>query len=589
MDEEEDIKGLGDYLAILGRRKKQLILPMLLILAASAALAFGLPSVYRSEATILIEQQEIPPDLVRSTVTSYAGERIQIISQRVMTTANLKKIIDDYGLYKDEWGDTSRTQLVEQLRENISLEMVSADVVDPRSGRPTTATIAFKLAFSDQNPRLAQKVTSELVSLYLNENLKRRTQSAVETSGFLSAEAEKLQQQVAELESKLATFKEQNINNLPELQQLNIQLMERAERELQNTDQQIRTLEERKIYLQSELAQMSPTSDLYSTDGKRVLSSEDRLQALQSEYITLSARYSADHPDLVKMRREIAALEEETGASGDVNELRRQLKDLKSEMVALRKRYSPQHPDVKKLQRAIDAAQSAVARAEKAPRKKKKRTAKPDNPAYIQLKAQLRAADSELKSLWQTRKETKAKIQDFEGRLMNSPQVEREYRVLTRDYENALAKYQEVKAKQLEAELAESLERERKGERFSLIEPPQVPEEPSKPNRMAILFLGFVFSLAGGVGTVAVAESMSDAIKDTQGLIKVTGEPPLVVVPYIETGADRARRRNARIAIVLFLLLLAAGAVAAFHFFVMPLDVAWFAVQRRLGIDLGGM
>ncbi len=585
---EEDVKGLGDYLAILGRRKKQMIGVALVILLASVALAFGLPSMYRSEATILIEQQEIPPDLVRSTVTSYAGERIQMISQRVMTTENLGKIIKDYGLYRKDRDKLSLTELVENMREEISLEMISADVVDPRSGRPTTATIAFKLSFSDRDPRIAQKVTNELVSLYLNENLKRRTRSAVETSSFLATEGRKLEQQVAELERKLAEFKERNVNNLPELQQLNIQLMEKAERELQSAEQQIRALEERKIYLQSELSQMSPTSDLYSADGKRVLSSEDRLQALRQEYITLSSRYSPTHPDVVKMRKEIDALEQETGSGGDVNEYLRRIEDLKAELATLRKRYSAKHPDVKKLKRAITTAEASLkkARAQQRSRKASVAVKQPDNPAYIQLRAQLQAANSELRSLQEARQKAKEKIADFEQRLLKSPQVEREYRGLARDYENAVARFQEVRAKQMEADLAESLERERKGERFSLIEPPQLPEKPDKPNRLAILFLGFVFSLAGGVGTVAVAESMSDAIRSSRDLMVVTGEPPLLVVPYIETPSDRRRRLFKRFLWLLFLLLLMAAVVAAFHYFYMPLDVAWSVAQRKLGIEI---
>ncbi|MEW8664540.1 MAG: lipopolysaccharide biosynthesis protein, partial [Candidatus Thiodiazotropha sp.] len=223
--EEEELLGIGDYLAILKRRKMQLIVPAAIILLLSIGLALGLPSIYRSEATILIEQQEIPSELVRSTVTSYAGERIQVISQRVMTTENLGSIIENYGLFKEERDDTSLSLLAEKLRENIKLEMISADVVDPRSGRPTTATIAFTLAFSSKDSRIAQKVTNELVSLYLDENLRRRTQSALETSSFLGAEANKLKQEIADLETSLAKFKEKHVNNLPELQQLNMQLM----------------------------------------------------------------------------------------------------------------------------------------------------------------------------------------------------------------------------------------------------------------------------------------------------------------------------------------------------------------------------
>ncbi len=585
---EEDVKGLGEYLEILVRRKKQFFLPALLILLASVGLAFGLPSIYRSEATILIEQQEIPDDLVRSTVTSFAGERIQIISQRVMTTKNLSRIIEEYGLYEDERKSESMAVLVEEMREEIDLEMISADVVDPRSGRPTTATIAFKVAYSGESPRLTQKVANELVSLYLDENMKQRTAHAVETSSFLTEEADKLQVLVKELESSLADFKEKNINNLPNLQQLNIQLMERAERDLKDKQQQIRNLEERRIYLQSELVQMDPTSKLYSADGTRVMSSADRLQSLEAEYVSLSSRYSSSHPDLIKMKREIAALKKETGAVGNVNEIRRKLTDLKSKMAVLRDRYSKAHPDVKKLQREIDMNEELL-RASKGNKRKKRRkivSGTADNPAYIQLQTQLKAADSEIRSLRESVVEIEAKLTDYENRLLQSPQVERKYLDLTREYENTLGKFQEIKAKQFQAELAESLERESKGERFSLIEPPQLPEEPDKPNRIAIFFLGFVFSLAGGFGTVAMAESMSDAVRSPKALMAITNAPPMIVIPYIEIAADRTRKRYQLAGFALLTLIAAVGVVVLLHNFFMPLDVAWYVIQRRLGFDV---
>jgi hypothetical protein len=148
-----------------------------------------------------------------------------------------------------------------------------------------------------------------------------------------------------------------------------------------------------------------------------------------------------------------------------------------------------------------------------------------------------------------------------------------------------MAKYQEIKAKQLQADMAEALERDKKGERFSLIEPPALPEKPAKPNRMALLFLGLIFSLAGGVGTVAVAESLSDAVTSTHELVNITGAPPLAVVPYIQTDAERQRYDEIKRKLII-------GAVAAipiviilFHFFVKPLDVAWFILMRRLGLS----
>ncbi|MCP4274982.1 MAG: lipopolysaccharide biosynthesis protein [Gammaproteobacteria bacterium] len=585
---EEDEKGLGDYLAILRRRKKQLIIPALIVFLLSVVLAFALPATYRSEATILIEQQSIPQDLVRSTVTSYAGERISMISQRVMTSVNLKRIIEQYGLYIEERKNTSLTILVEEMREDISLEMISADVIDPRSGRPTTATIAFKLAFSHKSARTSQKVTNELVSLYLNENLKRRTQTAVETSGFLATEVVKLQEQVITYEAKLADFKESNIKNLPELQQLNVQLMQRVEQNIQDAERQIRTLDERKIYLQSELVQMSPTSDLFTADGKRVLGDQDRLTSLRSEYASLSARYSETHPNLVKLKKEITALKKTVGVEDSVGELKLQLKMLKAERTTLRERYSAEHPDVKKVQRTIDSTLKELEQASKERRviKVANKTIKPDNPAYIQLQAQLNAANGEISALREAKVGYQEKLNDIEERLLQSPQVERQYRDLTRGYENALAKFQEVKAKQLEAELAEALEREKKGERFSLIEPPQTPEKPASPNRLAIVFLGFVLSMAGGIGTVSVAEGLSNVIRDPRSLIRITGAAPLVTIPYIEIAADRKKARAVKRNMILVILILGASTVAAFHFLYMPLDVAWFVALRRFGIEL---
>ncbi|MCG7893382.1 MAG: lipopolysaccharide biosynthesis protein [Candidatus Thiodiazotropha taylori] len=533
--EEEELLGIGDYVAILKRRKMQLIVPAALILLISICLAIGLPSVYRAEATILIEQQEIPSELVRSTVTSYAGERIQVISQRVMTTENLGNIIENYGLYKEKRNDTSISLLVDELREDIELEMISADVVDPRSGRPTTATIAFTLAFSSKIPRIAQKVTNELVSLYLDENLRQRTQSALETSSFLSAEAQRLNQEISELEISLAEFKEKNVNNLPELQQLNIQLMERNERELTETIVQIRNLEEREIYLQSELAQLNPSTDIYDSSGNRVMGAEDRLRLLQTEYLSLSTRYTDEHPSLVKIKGEIEVLEKELQTR----------------------------------------------------RNDKKNIAPSDNLAYIQLETQLQAVKSELESLKTMRSNLKSKISDFETRLMESPQVEREYRNLTRDYENALSKYQEVKSKQLEAQLAESLERERKGERFSLIEPPQLPEYPHKPNRIAIFILGILLSFAGGFGNVIIRESMDQTVYGSKGVMAIMKAPPLAVIPFIEVKEEVSQSHaNKKLASIGTLTLIAVLLIAV-HYAYKPLDVLMFIVLRNFGIELG--
>lgn len=574
---------LNDYIAILKRRKWQLIVPAVLIFALAVVVALAMPPVYRSSATILIEQQEIPTDLVRSTVTSYADQRVQTISQRVMTLDNLGQIIGRYGLYPDLVGRIGISSAAEQMREDLELKMISADVVDPRTGRPAAATIAFSLAYDSPSAAQAQKVANDITTLFLNENIKNRQEAAAEASDFLQKETAKLGDRIATLEAKLALFKEEHGDSLPELMSLNLQLLQRTEERLRESEQSIRTLEERKIYLESELAQIDPYSKLYSATGERVLSTADRLKALEAEYVTVASRYSTNHPDRAKLERELAALRREVGTGSDVADLNRRLTDQQSELAALRKRYSAEHPDVKKLQRSIALTQEQISAA-RAAGGGRQWAQDADNPAYVQLQAQLAAAESELESVRQTGSELRAKLDELEGRIAEGPKIEREYRILTRDYDNAVAKYKEVENKQMEAELAEALETASKGERFSLIEPPLLPEKPVKPNRLAIVFLGFVFGVAGGVGNVAVREALDKRIYGARAVRAITGAPPLAVIPYIETTRERRRRLFKRLLIALGLIIAAALVLLAVHILVMPLDILWFKLLRKFGI-----
>ena len=176
---------IRDYFNIIKRRSKFLLVPFLVISILSIVLAVVLPSVYRSIATILIEEQEIPSDLVRSTVTTFADQRIQVISQRIMTRSNLLELINKFDLYAKERKSKSEERILEKMRESIKVEPLSANVIDKRNGMPSLATIAFTLSFDNDNPALAQKVANELTSLFLKENIKSRTESAQNATLFL--------------------------------------------------------------------------------------------------------------------------------------------------------------------------------------------------------------------------------------------------------------------------------------------------------------------------------------------------------------------------------------------------------------------
>ena len=215
----------SDYIKAFKRRKGLLLATTGLILTISLCVAFLLPPRYQSTAIIQIEQQEVPQDLVRSTITSFADQRVQMIGQRIKSAGNLERIITKFNLYEKELKQHGLEKVLLEMRDAIGLSMISADVMDPRSGRPIQANIAFKLAYDNNNPELAKKVAAELVELYLSENRKNRARLAAETANFLADESDKLQLKIKQLGEQLADFKEENVGLLPEHTSLNLQLM----------------------------------------------------------------------------------------------------------------------------------------------------------------------------------------------------------------------------------------------------------------------------------------------------------------------------------------------------------------------------
>ncbi len=576
-----DREDLGERLAALGRHRKLMAIAAATAAAIAVLLALLLPPTFRSAATILIEQQEIPQDLVRSTITSFADQRVQVISQRVMTTQNLLQIIERYDLYADIRKTKPREALLKRMRDDVSMSMIGADVIDPRSGRPTRANIAFSVGYQNRSADLAYKVANELTTLYLNENVTSRTRQAEQATSFLKEEADRLSAQIAELDARLADFKKKHGDSLPELTQLNMSVMDRTDLELRDVENRLGTLAQQRLLMEAQLAQLNPSSAIYSDTGVRILAPGDRLKALRSQLAGLTARYAPDHPEVLSTKREIEGLEKQVAAEVDVNDLSRQLEAARADLAAAQKRYAPDHPDVRRLERTVAELETQVATAPASPRAAAQR---PDNPAYIQVKGQLDALLAERDTLQKKDAELRAKLGDYEARLATAPVVERDYRSLLRDSENARLKYQEVRSKSMEAQFSQNLESERKGERFTLIEPPLPPEEPVSPRRGLILVLGLMLSVLIGFGIGWARESFGKAVRGPADLRRLIDVPPLAVVPVIETSEERAMRRRAWFYSAAGSGLTLAVAVVVVHFFVMPLEVVWAIVQRRFGI-----
>jgi len=575
-----DIKEL---IAIALRRKWPMALCTAGILIVGATVAFTIPAVYRSTATILIEEQEIPNDLVRAAITTYADQRIETIKQQVMSRATLWKIVEQYDLYRGMRRRSPTEDVLQRFVKDINIDVINAKVVDKRTQTPTQATIAFTLSYDGESPEVSQKVANELTSLFLAENLKTRERHAQETTAFLKQEAENLARHIEDLERKIVQVKQRAEGALPELTQLNMQLLNGAERELTDIDRDLRALEERRTYLEGELAVTKPNTPIIAATGERILDSSERLRALRAEYADKAAYYSPEHPDISKMQQEIQALERDTGGAAPIDDVTKRLTGERATLATLLDRYGEDHPDVVRSRRVIASLEKELrhhaANPAQAP------AVKPENPAYINIQTQLTSAVSSIDALKAQRVKLKKRVDEYARRLEKTNQFEPEYLDLMRERDNSARKYEELRSKLLEAQVSEGLETQRKGERFSLIDPPDLPEKPEKPNRPLILLLSFVLAVGGGAGCGALLENLDRSIRGPESLAQVTNVFPLAVIPYIPNEADLqqliAKRRNIRLAGVG----LAAAAVLLVHWFWLPLDVAWFAALRKFGLD----
>ena len=347
-------------------------------------------------------------------------------------------------------------------------------------------------------------------------------------------------------------------------------------------EQQIRTFEERKNYLEGELATIKPNTPIMSVTGERILDSTERIRSLRAEYAGASANRSSDHPDILKMKQEIEALEKETGQPPDVEEASKRLIDAQATLATASKRLGSEHPDVIQARRTVEALEQEVHQLGSSPLRKP--MLRPENPAYINLQAQLNSATSSLNALLATRAVVKRRLQDYATRIERTPVMEPDYLHLSRDRDTSGQKYQDIRSRLLEAKVSEGLEVQRKGERFSLIDPPNLPESPDKPNRFAIVLLGFLVAIGGGIGSGAVAESLDRSIRSPKQLARLTLLTPLAVIPFMPNDQDLSR------AVTRKRLLKGAGVgalvmtLALLHVFVMPLDVLWFAALRRFGV-----
>ncbi len=580
---EEHSRSLQDYLDAFRRRGAFAFKIALAVLVLGLVVIFLWPNSYKSTATILIEDPEVPPGLVPTTVTTFAARQIQYINQRVMTRTNLAEIIEKFDLFQRQRRYLPTLMLVDEVQKFISIDLVDVQLADPdRPSQLINSTIAFTLGFEHPNPEVARKVTNELVSLYLNENVRARTEQTAQTSEFMQAEVNRLDAGVREIEGQIAKLKQENEGSLPQQTPVNQQMLQRADQEILDIDRQIRALSESRVLVDAQLAQIEPMKTMTMPDGRGVAPPADQLRALQSQLAILEGRYSPDHPDVQRIRRDIEALQLEVGSDVRPENSAAQLADLRGKLAMARERYSDDHPEVARLLRqiaSIEASRAAIP-AERPNRSREE----PNNPVYIQVQAQRKNLDIQEATLRGQRAEVQARIAQYEKRIGASSEVERELSALMRRLETATASYQAARGRLFTAQMGQALETQSKGERFTLVEPPDLPLQPSSPNRPVLLVLLAALCLAIAFGLPQFAESMDSSVNSARAVERVQGSPPLAEIPLIQNTEDMTHKRNMRLYALVFAPVAMIIAAVLVHFFVINLDVAWYVALRRLGM-----
>ena len=502
-----------DYIRIARRRTPYALAGFVVLALVALYIVVLLPSVYRATGTIAVESQQIPDDLVRSTVRGSADQRIGFVEQIVMTDARLEKIISDFDLYPELVATKPITRVIEKLRRNISVEAIR----DPLS---LQGTIGFQVSFDHTEPAAALAVTNTLVEMFLGENARSRQARATETAEFLRRATAELDSKVRGLEQQIARFKQANSDALPEHLNMRVNMLQQAEfglraveREIAATEQEQRSLQVQRSAL---LNRPAPVVDANSPG----LTPAQRLELLNAELSKVRATYTEAHPDVIRLKRMVADAQAEIAASG--------------------------------------GAQAG------GPRMSLRDN---EDAAVVQFDTQLAALNVRLSSLRDERKELSDRIVDLRAQIMKTAQVEQGLRELNFNYEHLAEEYDGVRAKQREAELAESLEAEHKAERFTLLDPPRLPVEPKRPKRLKLGAAALVAALGGGLAAALGVEVVDTRIRDSRTLARLIGGRPFAVLPYVQRKDERYPRMIRAVTILVgFLVFLGLAGLVGYYY-----------------------
>ena len=502
------------YLRILVHRKWWVISVFLVVSAATAGYSYRLPDLYTSETLILVDPQKVPESYVKSTVTGDVRNRLGTLSQQILSTTRLQKIIDSLNLYRQERKTLPREDVTAMMRSQISVKVVG----DFGGGADLQA---FRIGFSGREPRLVAQVANELASLFIDENLKAREQQATGTTEFLQNQLQETRKALEAQEAKLKDFKLKHLGEMPEQQSADLQILGQLQSQLQLESDALARVEQQKSIIQT---MMIPAP---------VVEVEDNVQPRSSG---VEGTKAVGKPEVSAARAQLAAL--------------------------LAKGYTETHPAVRKVRALIEDEEAAMpgavakepvspapAAASPVPVPAPPQSAKRVPAPYINttnpvLQSQLKQFDAEIAKHRLEQQRVSKQIAAYQSKLEAIPVREQQITELVRDYEISKVHYSQLLNNLQSAETATQLEIRQKGEKFSVLDPAQPAEKPSSPKRAFINAGGSLAGLCLGILLALITELMGMSITTPDQITESSGVPVLEVIPIIQTYVDRKVRRR---------------------------------------------
>jgi len=495
--------GMDDYLAMLRRRWRIIVIPALVAPLVAFLVSHAFPAKYTSQSLILVEGQKVPENMVQPIVSQDLTARVATLQQQVLSQSRLQPVVER--LFPGRNAEQV-SEIIDVIRSNMAVEPVVTDLsqigATGTKKKPSASPVpGFNVNFTASNAREAQQICNELTSLLIQENDKEVEAAALGTSQVLNRGIEDAKRNLEDLDAKLAEFKKKYVGQLPGDEENNLKILMGLNSQLESNTQTLNRAQQDKAYTESMLAQQLSTwkSSQTATNPETL---QKQLSDLQSQLLQLQARYTDDHPDVIKTKADIA--------------------EVKRRLAEINKTPANATDDT-----ANDKAFGT------------------EPPEIRQLRLQIHQYGDLITAATRDQKRLQDEIANYQSRVSLSPAVEEDYKGLTRDYDNAQKAYEDLLSKKSTADLTVKMNTQAQGERMFPLNPANLPDSPSFPNRLLFAGAGFGAGLGLGLAIVLLIEFTDKSIRTEKDAEAALDLPLLVAVPWVGEGQE-SRNGNSR-------------------------------------------